>query len=196
MVFHATGSRLFLPIEWDFVPVQLKTASRTSVCAPQLSNCPAVMRERRKGQVEGTTEVLVIRAELSVRIVPRHHKRTKLIRMAFNTAGLLSVNYKQEFKSNLDDKFEGIGPPTGGSEGKWNQFKEVVTDTAKTVLGPKAKLDQDRFDYNNKVLRTLLDDKRKPYTDWQNHPNCPSWRNKYGDCHTRAKRELRGIQDR
>ena len=77
------------------------------------------------------------RAKFNIRIVPQHHKRSKFIRQAFNTARLLSAKYKREFQSILDDKFEAIGPLTGGPEEKWNQFKEDITETVKTVLGPK-----------------------------------------------------------
>ena len=100
-------------------------------------------------------------AKLNIRIVPQHHKCPKLIRQAFNTARLLSAKYQQKFLSNLDDKFEAIGP-----EEKWNQFKEVVTETAKTVLGPKEKLHQDWFDDNDEAVEVLLDEKRNAYTDW------------------------------
>ena len=94
-------------------------------------------------------------------MVPQHHKRPQLFRRAFNTARLLSAEYQQEFQSNLDDKFEAIGPLTGGPEEMWNQFKEVITETAETVLGLKEKFHQDWFDDNDEAVRALLDEKRK-----------------------------------
>ena len=61
---------------------------------------------------------------------------------------------------------------------------------------PKEKLHPDRFDDNDEAVRTLLDEKRKActdwqnYTDWQNPPNCVSPHNRYRDCQPRARREL------
>ena len=75
-------------------------------------------------------------------LVPQHHKCPK-----------------------LDDTFEAIGLLTGGAENKWNQFKGVIIETAKTVLGPNEKLHQDWFDDNNEAVRAMLDEKRKAYTD-------------------------------
>ena len=129
-----------------------------------------------------------VRAKLSIRIVPQHHKRPKLIKQAFNTDRLLSTKHNHKFQSNLDDKFEAIGPLTGGPEEKWNQFKEVVTQTAQTVLGPKEKLHQDCFDDNDEAVQILLDEKRKAYTDWQNRPNCPSRSDRCRDRQARAQR--------
>ena len=79
------------------------------------------------------TDHRLIRAKLNIRILPRHHKCPKLSRQAFNTARLLSAKYQQEFQSNLDDKLAAIGPLTGQKEKKYNQSKEVVTETAPSL---------------------------------------------------------------
>ena len=60
-------------------------------------------------------------------------------------------------KPDLDDKFEAIGPLTAGPEEKWNCFKEVVAETARTVLGPKENLHQDWFYDNDETVRALQD---------------------------------------
>ena len=124
------------------------------------------------------TDYRLIRAKLNICIVQQHNKHSKLRRLSFNTTRLLSAKYQQEFQSNLDDKFEAIGLLTGGPKEKWKQFKKVVTETAKTVLGQKEKLRQDWFHDNYETVQTLLDENRKAYTDWQNHPNCSSRRDR------------------
>ena len=60
----------------------------------------------------------LIKIKLNILIVPKHLKRPKLISQAFNTARLPSAKYQQEFQSNLDNKFQAIGPQTGGPEEK------------------------------------------------------------------------------
>ena len=125
-----------------------------------------VLITRAMHGAECWTDNRLIRAKPNIRIVPQHHKPPKLIRQASNTARLLSAKYRQEFQSNLDDKFEAIGPLIGRPEEKLTLFKEVVTETGKTVLGPMGKLQQDWFDDNDEAVRTLLDEKRKTYTDW------------------------------
>ena len=71
----------------------------------------------------------------------------------------------------------------------------MVTETATSVLGPKKKVHQDWFDENDEVVQALLDEKRKAFIDWQNHPNCSSRRDRYNDCKARAQRELRSMQN-
>ena len=80
----------------------------------------------------------------------------KKMSLKFRTARLLSAKYQQEFQSNLDDEFEAIERLTGGPQERWNQFKEVVTETAKPVLCPKENLQQNWFDDNDEAVRALL----------------------------------------
>ena len=99
-----------------------------------------LQRHRPMRGVEYRTDHRLIRAKFNIRIVPQHHKSPKLIRQAFSTARLLSAKYQQEFQSIIGDKFEAIGPLTDGPEESRNQFKEVVKETAQTVVGPKEKM--------------------------------------------------------
>ena len=52
----------------------------------------------------------LIRSKLNIAL--QHHKRPKLIRLAFSTAILLSAKYQLEFRSNFDGEFEAIGLQT------------------------------------------------------------------------------------
>jgi hypothetical protein len=142
------------------------------------------------------TDHRLVRAKLNIRIVPQHAKRPKLIRQAFNTDRLQSPRYQLELQTRLEDAFEALGPLTGAPEEKWSQFKEVVTETAKTVLGPKKRVHQDWFDENDEAVQALLDNKRQAFIDMQNHPNCAARRDRFKDCQARAQREIRAMQDR
>ena len=51
---------------------------------------------------------------------------------------------------------------------KWDQFKNVVNETAKSVLGPKQRLHQDWFDDNDEQITQLLQEKNNAFITWQN----------------------------
>ena len=106
-----------------------------------------------------------VRAKLSLHIVPQHHRHSKQVRLAFIIARLLSNRYHLEFQTCLDDNLDDRGQLTVTPEDKWNQFKETVTETATSVLGPKKRVHQDWFDENDEAIHALLDEKRKAFID-------------------------------
>ena len=71
----------------------------------------------------------------------------------------------------------------------------MVTETAMSVLSPKKKVHQDWFDESDEAVQALLDERRKAFIDWQNHPNCSSRHDRYKDCKARAQQELRNMQN-
>ena len=107
-------------------------------------DCSDVLITRAMRGAECWTDNRLISVKLNVRIVPQNHKRPTLIRETFNTAKLLSAKYKQEFQSNLDDKFKTIRPLTGGVDQRESRIRsKKPPETAKTVRGPKKKLHQE-----------------------------------------------------
>ena len=105
-----------------------------------------ITRQRDSGEVlitrtmrraDSWTDHKLVRAKLNMHIIPQHRKRPELISLALNTARLLTPRYQQELQASLDEKFDAASPLTGGPEEKWNQLKEVVTETAKTCTRPK-----------------------------------------------------------
>ncbi|CAH1233287.1 Hypp666 [Branchiostoma lanceolatum] len=142
------------------------------------------------------TDHRLVRSKCRIYIPPQHHKRSKIHRPAFNTDKLQSAQYQQEFQTSLDDKIKDMGPPPGGPEEKWSRFKEAVTKAARTVLGPKTRHHQDWFDENDEHVQALLDEKRKAYIDWQNHPNCESRHDRYKSYKARVQKELRTMRDK
>lgn len=94
------------------------------------------------------TDHRLVRATLQLHIVPDHPKRAKVISSAFNIVRLQDPSYLHKFQSTLDEKLSANGPLNGNPTEKWNQFRDVVTETAKEALGPKERTHKDWFDEN------------------------------------------------
>ena len=68
-------------------------------------------------------------------------------------------------KSSLDEKLSANGPLTGGPTQKWNLFKDMVSETTKTVLGKKKHTHLNWFDEKNSAHGDLLAKKNKAFTE-------------------------------
>ena len=88
------------------------------------------------------------------------------------------------------------GPLTGDQTNKWNQYKQMVTESAKTVLGPKSRIHQDWFDENDVEIGKLLEKKPKAFLDWQNDINSSAKHDRFKHLHNKAQREIRNMQNR
>lgn len=154
-----------------------------------------VLITRAMRGAECWTDHRLVRATLQLRIAPHHQKRPKTGRTAFNISRLQQPSYLQSFQSRLDDQLSANGPLTGTPTEKWNQFKEVVTETAKTVLGPKFRKNQDWFDENNSAIEELLNKKNKAFMEWQNDPKSAPKKDRFKSLQASAQREIRMMQD-
>jgi len=141
------------------------------------------------------TDHRLVRATLQMRIAPHHPKRAQTVRASFNISRLKEPSYLQTFQSRLDDKLSAKGPLTGSPTEKWNQFRDVVTETAKAVLGPKQRNHQDWFDENNTAIEDLLNKKNKAFMEWQNDPNSAPKKDRFKSLQATAQREIRKMQD-
>ena len=56
---------------------------------------------------------------------------------------------------------------TDDSTEKWDQFMNVVNETAKSILGPKQRVHQDWFNDNDDQITQLLQEKNA-FITWQN----------------------------
>ena len=72
------------------------------------------------------------------------------------------------FAKDLDDRLTAHGPLSGPSPQHWEQFKTMVTESAKLTIGPKKKAHQDWFYENDERIKELLDDKKKAFIELQN----------------------------
>ena len=109
----------------------------------------------------------MIRAMLKFHIAPAQRKRPKTVRAAFDIAKLKKGRLYERFKDTLDANIQNATPAEDTTD-KWDQFKNVVNETAKSVLGPKQQMHQDWFDNNDKQIIQLLQEKNNAFIAWQN----------------------------
>ena len=62
------------------------------------------------------------------------------------------------FAKDLDDRLIARGPLSGPPPQQWEQFKTLVTESAKLTIGLKKTAHQDWFDENDEHIKELLDD--------------------------------------
>ena len=67
------------------------------------------------------------------------------------------------FAKDLDDRLTAQGPLSAPPPQQWEQFKTLVTESAKLTIGPRKKVHQDWFDENDERIKELLDDKKKTF---------------------------------
>ena len=78
---------------------------------------------------------------------------------------------------------------------KWDQFKNVVNETAKSVLGPKQRIHQDWFDDNDEQITQLLREKNSAFITWQNDHSSQAKKDQYKHLKKQAQRKLREMKD-
>ena len=154
-----------------------------------------VLVTRAMRGAECWTDHRLVRASLQLHIAPHHPKRAKTIRAAFNISRLQQPSYLKAFQSHLDNKLSAKGPLTGSPTEKWNQFRDAVAETAKSVLGPKQRNHQDWFDENNSAIEDLLIKKNKAFLEWQNDPASAPKKNRFKSLQATTQREIRKMQD-
>ena len=113
------------------------------------------------------TDHRLIRAVLKLHIAPAQQKRTKTVRAAFDIAKLKKDVLCKRFQDTLDANIQNTTLTEDCTE-KWDQFKNVVNETAKSVLGPKQRMHQDWFDDNDEQITQLLQEKISAFITWQN----------------------------
>jgi hypothetical protein len=105
---------------------------------------------------------------LKLHIAPTRPRHPKSVRQTFNTSRLRHTQTCQIFQTTLDEKFVTEYQQTDSVIKKWEQFKQKVSDTAKSTLGFKKRVHQDWFDENQEEICRALEEKRKAFIDWQN----------------------------
>ena len=101
-------------------------------------------------------------------IILKRRKTAKSCRPAFDTANLKQLERIRMFAKDLDNRMTAHGPLSGPPSQQWEQFKTLVTESAKLTIGPKKKAHQDWFDENDERIKELLDDKKKAFIEWLN----------------------------
>ena len=57
------------------------------------------------------------------------------------------------FAKDLDDRLTAHGPLSAPPLQQWEQFKTLVTESAKLTIGPKMTVHQNRFDENDERIK-------------------------------------------
>ena len=122
-------------------------------------------------------------------------KKPKSIRTKFDTTRLEQPAVKERFQSQLENSVTSHGPLIGTPTEKWNQFKDMMIESAKLTIGPKKRVHQDWFDENDDEIVKLLSEKRTAFVDWQNDPSSISKKDRFKNLQSKAQRELRQMQD-
>ena len=163
-----------------------------------------VVRQRDIGDVcitramrgaECWTDHRLVRAVVNLRIAVTHRKRPKVVRAAFNTARLRHPFIHNKFQEALDENLKAIPSAVNGVE-KWEQFKNVVTETAKAILGPKKRVHQDWFDENDAHITQLLQEKNKAFMEWQDDPSSTPKADRFSHLRAHARKQLQQMRDR
>lgn len=82
------------------------------------------------------TNYRLVRSMLNLYIAPVQHKNPKRVQKKLKVASLKHPDVKERYQSHLEDALTAHGPLTRDPTEKWNQFKQLVTESANAVLGP------------------------------------------------------------
>ena len=154
-----------------------------------------VLITRAMRGAECWTDHRLIRSTLNLIIAPHHPRRQKLSRRTFNVAKLQQSRCLDTFQHKLDEQLATIGPLFGDPTQKWNQFRDTVTETAKSVLGLNSRNHQDWFDKNDSAIEDLLTKKNKAFMEWQNDLGSSAKKERFKSYQSLAQREIRRIHD-
>ncbi|XP_047490690.1 uncharacterized protein LOC125040189 [Penaeus chinensis] len=128
-------------------------------------------------------------------IPPLHPSRPNLSRRTFNIAKLQQSRCLDFFQHKLDEKLATTDPLSGYPTQKLIQFKELVTETAKTGLVLKRCNHQDWFNENDSATEELLAKKNKAFMEWQNDPSSSTKKEIFKSYQSLAQREIRRMHD-
>ena len=140
------------------------------------------------------TDHRLIRAVLKLHIASAQRKRPKTVRAAFDIAKLNKDVLCKRFQDTLDANIQNATLTEDCTE-KWDQFKNVVNETAKSILGPKQRMHQDWFDDNDEQITQLLREKNSAFITWQNDHSSQAKKDRYKHLKKQAQRKLREMKD-
>lgn len=136
------------------------------------------------------TDHRLVQSALSLHIAPLHGKQPRNVRKSFNICRLQDPGQVQCFQVVLNEKLSSNLLLVGTCSEKWMQFKDVIKQTATTVLGLKTLAHQHWFDENHKTISAALHAKNKAYADWQNDPSSISKKDKFKHLKCKVQVEL------
>ena len=131
---------------------------------------------------------------MSLYITPTRRRTAKSCRPAFDTAKLKQLERSRIFAKDLDDRLNAHGPLSEPPPQQREQFKTLVTESAKLIIGPKKKVPQNWFNENESIIE-LLDDKKKAVIKWQNGISSTLKHDRLKHLQRQVKAALRRMQD-
>ena len=131
---------------------------------------------------------------LKLHIAPAPRKRPKTARAAFDIAKLKKGVLCKSFQDTLDANIQNATLAEDSTE-KWDQFKNVVNETAKSILGPKQPIHQDWFDDNDEQITQLLQEKNNAFIPRHNDHSLHAKKDLYKHLKKQAQRKLREMKD-
>ena len=76
-----------------------------------------------------------------------------------------------------------------------DQFKQFVTETAKSTLSPKRRVHQDWLDENQGEICVALEEKNKAFITWKNDPTSTSKRDCFKHLQSKRQKDFFQMQD-
>ena len=104
------------------------------------------------------TDHRLIRAVLKLHIAPAPKDSQGYDRHCKLNKDVLCKTFQDTLDANIQN-----ATLTEDCTEKWDQFKNVVNETAKSVLGPKQRMHQDWFDDNDEQITQLLREKNSAF---------------------------------
>ena len=141
------------------------------------------------------TDHRLVRTILLLHIAPLRRKLPKTCRPSFATAVLNQPERRNAFAEDLDKRLSAHGSLSGPPTQQWDQFKTIITESAKETIGPKKRVHQDWFDENDEHINKLLDQKNSAYVDWQNDSSSKAKKDRFKNLQKQTQSALRTMQD-
>ena len=141
------------------------------------------------------TDHRLIRAVLKLHIAPAQRKRPKTVRAAIDIAKLNKDVLCKRFQDTLDANIQNATLTEDCTE-KWDQFKNVVNETAKSVLGPKQRNTPRLVRRQRRTNHTASSgEKTAPSSPGRNDHSSQAKKDQYKHLKRQAQRKLREMKD-
>ena len=107
------------------------------------------------------TDHIMLRSRMKFRPTKPHKKVATKPPSKLNTKKLKAKETQAELAKHMDSNLSSLGERDAGVEENWKQLRDVVYDTAKSVLGKPDRKHQDWFDEYDERLQQLIETRNK-----------------------------------
>ena len=163
---------------------QMRDRYKTSWCHPRskhwhLLDYVIVRREHRRdvritramtGADDCWTDHRLIRAVMSLAILPKLRRQPKLVRPRYDVSKLCDPERVDALQESVSDKLSGSAAPENDVDGLWSETKRGLTESCAEVLGKTRQVNKDWFDENAADIKDLVAKKRQALIEWNRQP--------------------------